>query len=73
MQATIELPEGYQARIVRDELREHLIRSGDTHAEETIKRCEEVLGKEIHCAGGTVTADFDGFFWVRTRTLRVAI
>jgi hypothetical protein len=56
-------------RLTRDELRVHLVNSGDPFPDETISQS---YGSRIgiNTSGGHVSADA-GFFWLRTRTLRI--
>lgn len=59
-------------RITRSELRTHLVNSGAPAPDSTIDGITGAQPRDITVDGGaTVAADFDGFFWIRTRNLRI--
>jgi hypothetical protein len=58
-------------RLTRGELRTHLVNSGDPFPDDTINKAAAAGSRlGINTSGGHVLAD-SGFFWVRTRTLRI--
>jgi hypothetical protein len=75
MGSTISVPEDHLVRLTRGELREHLLRSGDTRPDETIRQVQlkAQAHERYHCAGGQVEWNFDGWYWVKTRIVRVAL
>lgn len=59
-------------RVTRFELRTHLVNSGDPFPDSTVATVTTERPRPITVNGGaTASADFDGFFWLKTRTLRI--
>ncbi len=58
-------------RLTRGELVTHLANSGDPAPYATVRIVAGSRFSVKVTGGGTVQSDTDGFFWLRTRTLRI--
>ena len=68
-------------RLTEHELRTHLVNSGDPFPDNTIEfakdnrtKCRDsstVTCHNMNTSYGTIISDLDGFFWLKTRTLRI--
>lgn len=59
-------------RVTRHELRTHLVNSGDPFPDSTIDAVNKARPRPIVVnMGATAASDYDSFYWLKTRTLRI--